>query len=407
MSCIITDQPNLFVDFGVHSSLDDHCQHQIIHGKLNISVPIPPPYKRKVWYYEKAQKDKIKSAIANVDWPSMFSGLDVDKMTHLFTSECVSISSEFIPNKTITCDNRDPPWMTPSLKSAIKRKHRVYNKYVRRERKPDDWEYVRTVRNQTSSIITQAKDDYFSSLGKKLSDPTHRIKSYWTTLNKIINKKKFSNIPPLLENGVFVTNFQTKASIFNNYFVEQCSLVSNDSVLPNLGSRCNTSLSSVEITGEKILSIIRSLDPEKAHGWDDISINMIKLCDIEIVKPLYLIYTECLETGRFPSSWKKANVLPIYKKENRQLKKNYRPIFLLPICGKIFEKLMFDAIYEYLCVNQLLTPNQSGFRPGDSTVNQLLSVTHQIYSAFEEFPSRETWTVFLDISKAFDKVSLA
>ena len=65
---------------------------------------------------------------------------------------------------------------------------------------------------------------------------------------------------------------------------------------------------------------------------------------------------------------------------------------------------MFDAIYEYLCANQLLTPNQSGFRPGDSTVNQLLSITHKIYSAFEEFPSRETRAVFLDISKAFDKV---
>ena len=256
-------------------------------------------------------------------------------MTHLFTSKCVSIFSEFIPNKTITCDNRDPPWMTPSLKSAFNRKHRVNNKYVRRGLKPDDWEYVRTVRKQTSSKITQAKDEYFSSLGKKLSDPTHGIKSYWTTLNKIINKKKFSNIPLLLENGVFVTNFQTKASIFNNHFVEQCSLVSNDSVLQIPGSRCNSSLSSVEITGEKILSIIRSLDPKKAHGWDDILINIIKLCDIEMVKLLYLIYTECLETGRFPSSWKKATVLPIYKKENRQLKKNYRPISLLPIRGKI------------------------------------------------------------------------
>ena len=197
MSCIdliITDQPNLFVDFGVHSSLDDHCQHQIIHGKLNILVPIPPPYKRKVWYYAKAQKDKIKSTIANVDWPSMFSGLDVDKVTHLFTSKCVSIFSEFIRNKTVTCDNRDPPWMIPSLKSAIKCKHRVYNKYVRHEHKPYDWEYVCTVRNQTSSKITQAKDVYFSSPGKKLSDPTHGIKSYWTTLNKIIDKKKCSNI---------------------------------------------------------------------------------------------------------------------------------------------------------------------------------------------------------------------
>ena len=102
----------------------------------------------------------------------------------------------------------------------------------KRGRKPDDWEYVRTIRNETSSKIIQVKDEYFSSLGKKLSDPAHGTKSYWTTLNKIIIKKKFSNIPPLLENGVFVTNFQTKANIFNDHFVERCSLISNDSVLP-------------------------------------------------------------------------------------------------------------------------------------------------------------------------------
>ena len=93
---------------------------------------------------------------------------------------------------------------------------------------------------------------------------------YWVTLNKIINKKKFSNIPrpPLLENGVFVTNFQTKANIFNDHFVEQCSLINSDSVLPNIVSRCDSSLSSIEIIGEKILKIIRSRDHRKAHGWE-------------------------------------------------------------------------------------------------------------------------------------------
>ena len=166
-------------------------------------------------------------------------------------------------------------------------------------------------------------------------------------------------MPPLLENGVFVTNFQTKANIFNNHFVEQCSLISDHSVLPNPVSRCNSSLSNVKITGEKVLSIICS-DPKKAHSWNDISINMIKLCDTEIVKPIYLIYMECLGTGRFPSSWKKANVLLIHKKENRQLKKNHRPISLPHICGKFFEGLTFDAICGCLCANRLLTPNQSG-----------------------------------------------
>ena len=77
---------------------------------------------------------------------------------------------------------------------------------------------------------------------------------------------------------------------------------------------------------------------------------------------------------------------------------------LLPIFGKIFEKLLFDTLYCHLCDNNLLTQNQSGFRPGDSTINQLLAITNKIYSNFEASPSRETRAVFLDLSKAFDRV---
>ena len=77
---------------------------------------------------------------------------------------------------------------------------------------------------------------------------------------------------------------------------------------------------------------------------------------------------------------------------------------LLPICGKTFGKVIFDAIYEHLIDNQLLTANQSGFRSGDSIINQLLYITHRICTAFEEFPSGETHAVFLNISEAFDNV---
>ena len=93
----------------------------------------------------------------------------------------------------------------------------------------------------------------------------------------------------------------------------------------------------------------------------------------------------------------KGNVIPVHKKESRQLKKDYRPISLLPICGKILEKIIFDVIYKHLTDNDLLTPNQSGFRPGDSTINQLLYITRKIFTGFEDYPSRETRAVFLDI----------
>ena len=102
--------------------------------------------------------------------------------------------------------------------------------------------------------------------------------------------------------------------------------------------------------------------------------------------------------------WKLANVTPIFKKGDKQSIVNYRPISLLPICGKIFEKIIINNLFSYLNVNNLITINQSGFRPGDSTTNQLLFLVDEIHQTFEDPKSLEVSAVFLDISKAFDKL---
>ena len=73
------------------------------------------------------------------------------------------------------------------------------------------------IQNETSRMITDAKENYFWTLGRKLSNPTIGRKTYWITLNRIINKKEMTNMPPLLENGISVTNFQKKTDIFNNF----------------------------------------------------------------------------------------------------------------------------------------------------------------------------------------------
>ena len=79
---------------------------------------------------------------------------------------------------------------------------------------------------------------------------------------------------------------------------------------------------------------------------------------------------------KFPSEWKKGNVVPIHKKDDKQNVKNYRPVSLLPICSKIFERLTYDVMYDFLTENDLLSLNQSGFRSGDCCINQLLSINH-------------------------------
>ena len=93
---------------------------------------------------------------------------------------------------------------------------------------------------------------------------------------------------------------------------------------------------------------------------------------------------------------------PIHEKSDKQILKNYRTVSLLPICGKYFEHLKQNRLFEYLIENDLISPSQSGFKPRDSCANQLISITHEIYQSSDD--GFEVRGVFLDISKTFDKV---
>ena len=175
----------------------------------------------------------------------------------------------------------------------------------------------------------------------------------------------------------------------------------NDSVLPNLTLLTTSKFDNVIISSDEIVSLVRHLNKGKANGPDDVSAHMLILCDETIAIPLKLIYEQILATGIFPNIWKSANLTPIYKKGDKQFVKNYRPISLLPICGKMSEKIIFNQLYLFFTTNNLITKNQSGFRSGDSTTNQLLTLVNEI---FDNRNSLEVRSVFLDISKAFDKV---
>ena len=117
---------------------------------------------------------------------------------------------------------------------------------------------------------------------------------------------------------------------------------------------------------------------------------MIKLSDAALVTPLKMIFTNCLSL--------------FIRKNEKKPKDIYRPISLLPISGKMHEKLMYDSMYSHLVSCDLLNPNQSGFRPDDSTINQLISITHTIFKAFNCCPPLDVSSVYLDISKAADRV---
>ena len=126
----------------------------------------------------------------------------------------------------------------------------------------------------------------------------------------------------------------------------------------------------------------------RAHGHDEISIKMHKLCESVISKQLYLIFKNCLSSNTFLDVWKKANVITVHKKDDKEILQDYRSMSLLPICSKIFEKVIFNALYIF-------------FEDHQSCVKQLVSITYKVYFAFDCNPLGVR-CVFLDLSKAFD-----
>ena len=140
-------------------------------------------------------------------------------------------------------------------------------------------------------------------------------------------------------------------------FANQCSLINNKSKLPlNRASTATSFLSSVNINESDILNILKSLDNNKAHGYDDTSIRMFKLSYKSTLKPLKLLFADYLPIGILLEQWKKANIVLIHKKCDKQLIKNQRPVFLLPICGKVFERIIINDLFKYfLSISQVLS----------------------------------------------------
>ena len=146
-------------------------------------------------------------------------------------------------------------------------------------------------------------------------------------------------------------------------FLLNSVLINNSSELPSdICKKTDKSILTVTFTSDAIATLIQNLDANKAHGHDLLSIQMLKLCGKSICKPLDLILQSCIKHGEFPTKWEKANVVPVHKKSDKQVLKNYRPTSLLPICGKIFERLLYSRLYEYFIENELISSSQSGFK---------------------------------------------
>ena len=210
--------------------------------------------------------------------------------------------------------------MNENIKSNIKSKNLLYKQYIQNGRKGSDLILLENLIAELNELISSTKALYYENLGKKLNNPLLQVKTYRSILKTFCNDKKIPLIPPLLIDNKFVTDIRTKANVFNKFFAEQCTPLNNGSVLPsNQEFLTQKRLCSIDLRNDEILKLIRSLNVHKAHGHDDISIRMIKICDKSLVKPLIILFQNSITSIHYPHIWKRSNIIPVHKKNYKQL----------------------------------------------------------------------------------------
>ena len=229
---------------------------------------------------------KIRKALDLIDWERLFNNKNINEQVSILNETILNVFSNSVPNKYITIEDKDSVWMNETIKLKIKAKDNMYNKYLQNGRFESDFVLLETLITELNELIATTKALYYQNLGKKLNNPLVQAKTYWSILKTFYNGKKIPLIPPLLVNDKFVTDMKTKADIFNKFFVEQRTPLKNDSKIPiNQIFLTQSRLSSLDFNEVEILKIIRALNIHKAHGHDDISIRMIKICDKSLLKP--------------------------------------------------------------------------------------------------------------------------
>jgi hypothetical protein len=211
-------------------------------------------------------------------------------------------------------------------------------------------------------------------------------KQYWKTIKMLIKDKKCSldNIPPLLtSNNSYAITDNEKANSLNEYFTSISTLDDTTASLPNFVPKTDVVLDKVVVTEQEIVDILLGLMVNKTSGPDEISHRMLKSTARTICKPLCILFNLSLNNCIYHDCWKSANVMPLFKKGDRNITSNYRPISLISCVGKIMERVVFKHVYNHLYFNNLIYRNQAGFLPGHSTVYQLIDIYNQICKGFD------------------------
>ena len=386
----------LYTDISDHLPLFTFC-------KDKLTEDVNTTYESRDFAYKNIVK--FQNMLSGFDWQLILKCHDCKKAFSILHDNYRDMFDKCFPLKISNRIYKSrKEWLTPALKSSIKVKNKLYLTYKRCPSIYNQARY-RAYRNQLTSTLRQAEKIHFENLFEKYKS---NIKKSWGLLKHIIGRNKSSLNKQFLINDQLTSDRKTIAESFNKFFVN---------IGPNLNREIQTSgvdplhymnkttsynsLFLRDTDREEVKRIIKELK-DGASGYDGISAKLIKNTYHIFINPLIHIINLSLSQGIFPQELKIAKVIPIYKSGETTLIKNYRPVSVLSVFSKIFERIIHVRLLDFLDQHNILSNSQFGFRKKHSTVSALSILIDKIYTGLND--GNITLGLYLDFSKAFDTI---
>ena len=404
---IITNMPSRIVTSGViHIGISDH---SLIYAVRKFSIPS----KNKPKYltsrqFKNFKAEKFRSELKNVPWDAILTNTnDPNELWGKWKEVFLSIANNHAPIKTRRVRNKDSPWLSSQIRKLIIERD-VLKKQAIKTGNTEHWKLYKSHRNKTNNSIKTGKSEYYKH---QIIDNSNNPKAVWKTINQIMSRKTTDHtISEIVINDKTITDPKLVSQTMNTHFATvgpklADNLQDPDKAYDSYIKSSDSSFYFTPIKPNTVLKLLTSLSTNKATGPDSISCRLAKEAAPFIADSLCLIFNRSINSGIFPSEWKIAKVFPVYKGEERSNPNNYRPISVISVIAKIFEKIISDQLYNYLTINELINESQSGFRSKHSTQTALLSATNDWYRNIDD--NLLNLVIFIDLKKAFDTVDHA
>lgn len=377
---LITNDTNFVLNFN-QVSASGFSHHDMIFSSLNIPR-LNKDCSRMYRDYNRIDFYALHGTLGDMDWSLLYSITDSNIALDIFNSSITRIYESFVPLRAQSRKS-NAPWFNNEILNAMINRDVAYRQWTCSKNTSDHLQYKR-LRNKVTQFVNKAKSNYMSSTFVSTSSS----KELWKKLKKL-------NVI----SSDHSAKFNNSSDEINTYFGGNFTRDPMLSSIPPLNSQGFAFSPCTELEVFNAISSISS----NAVGMDGLPLRFIKLILPSVITPITYLFNLFISTATFPRAWKIAKIIPIRKNPAGSSLNNLRPISILCSLSKAFEKILKAQVQAYIERNNFLSPYQSGFRSGHSTISALLKVHDDLHKFIDK--KGIGFLLLIDFSKAFDKVS--